>query len=101
MAAQGEPFVAASGQWIDEDGVRLPSGEAHACWPGQNQTLCGLPLSRARLRRFPHVPWSDAFPESGGAADEVRRVCPRCRAAAGGKRSRRAGRGWTRTFPRP
>jgi len=93
-----EPSVAASGQWTDDDGVRLPAGEAHAWWPGTNQTLCGLALSRSRLLRFPHVSWTDAFPESGGAADEVRRVCPRCRAAAG---KRRPGREWSRTSPRP
>ncbi|GAA3981268.1 hypothetical protein FOF52_03365 [Thermobifida alba] len=81
--------------------MRLPAGEARACWPGQNQTLCGLALHRSRLWRFPHVPWPDVFPESGGAADEVRRLRPKCRAAAGGKRSARRGHGWTRTFPRP
>ncbi len=94
---RGEPSVAASGEWRDEDGVRKPAGEAHAWWPGANQTVCGLALSRSRLHRFHHVPWPDAFPESGGAADEVRRVCPRCRAATG----KGQGRLWQRTSPRP
>ncbi|XVQ85607.1 hypothetical protein ACQP2K_43620 [Microbispora siamensis] len=94
---RGEPSVAASGEWRDEDGARKPAGEAHAWWPGTNQTVCGLALSRSRLHRFHHVSWPDAFPESGGAADEVRRVCPRCRAATGKGRRRL----WQRTSPRP
>ncbi|MDA8371595.1 MAG: hypothetical protein M0026_17265 [Nocardiopsaceae bacterium] len=77
----------------------MPAGEAHAWWPGQNQTLCGLALSRSRLQRFQHIPWTDAFPESGGAADAVRRVCPKCRAATTGKGHSR--RRWSRTLPRP
>lgn len=98
MAVRAEPSVAASGEWVDPDGVRLPAGEVHAWRPGHNQTLCGLALSRSRLRRFAHVAWPDVFPESGGAADAVRRVCPRCQAAAG---HRRRGRRWQRTSPRP
>ncbi|GAA2845065.1 hypothetical protein GCM10010517_01390 [Streptosporangium fragile] len=101
MPGRGEPSVAASGEWMDDDGVRLPAGEVHAWWPGTNQTLCGLALSRSRLRRFHHVAWTDTFPESGGAADEVRRVCPRCRAAAGGGSGRGWSKGWRRTSPRP
>ncbi|MEU8193125.1 hypothetical protein AB0C10_05010 [Microbispora amethystogenes] len=92
--ARGEPSVAASGEWRDEDGVRKPAGEAHAWWPGTNQTVCGLALSRSRLH---HMPWPDSFPESGGAADEVRRACPRYRAATGKAR----GRLWQRTSPWP
>ncbi|GGQ30018.1 hypothetical protein [Streptosporangium pseudovulgare] len=98
MAARGDPSVAASDEWVDENGVRMPAGDAHAWWQGTNQTLCGLALSRSRLRRFAHVPWPDAFPETGGAAEEIRRVCPKCRAASGHGRS---GRSWTRTDPRP
>jgi hypothetical protein len=90
--------VAASSEWTDEDGVRLPGGEVHAWEPGMNQTLCGLALSKSALRRFSHVAWSDVQPESGGAADEVRRVCPRCQAATRGSRS---GRSWERRSPRP
>ncbi|GGS79849.1 hypothetical protein GCM10010156_43290 [Planobispora rosea] len=102
MPVKGEPSVAASGEWIDDDGVRMPAGEVHAWRPGTNQTLCGLALSRSHLRRFHHVPWTDTFPESGGAADEVRRVCPRCQAAAGRGRSGRGwSKGWTRISPRP
>lgn len=97
MARAHGPAVAASGSWVDDDGVRLPAGEVHGWLPGTNQTLCGLPLHRARLLRFPHVAWADAQPASGGAADEVRRVCARCVAAAGGRQRR----SWTRVAPRP
>jgi hypothetical protein len=90
--------VAASGSWVDEDGVRRPAGEVHGWQPGRNQTLCGLALSRSRLTRFPHVDWIDAQPESGGHADEVREVCPRCAAALGRRRDTRP---WTRRDPRP
>lgn len=73
--------VAASSTWTDPDGVRRPAGDVHAWLPGTNQTVCGLPLARASLARFPHVAWADALPERGRHADEVRHVCPRCRAA--------------------
>lgn len=82
-----------------DDGSRLPTGEVHAWRPGANQTVCGLALSRSRLQRFPHIDWSDTRPESGGAADFVQRVCPRCAAATGNRR--RSGRPWTRRNPRP
>ncbi|MGN6600103.1 MAG: hypothetical protein ACTHMW_12605 [Actinomycetes bacterium] len=91
--------VAASGSWTDPDGVRLPAGEVHAWVPGHNQTVCGLALSRSRLARFPHVLWEDVFPESGGAADEVSWVCPRCPAGSGGPREKE--RAWRRVSPRP
>jgi hypothetical protein len=78
--------VAASGSWVDPDGIRRPAGEAHAWLPGTNQTLCGLALSRSHLDRFAHVEWADVRPESGRHADEVRRVCPRCDAATGRRR---------------
>ncbi|MEU6724706.1 hypothetical protein ABZ917_13430 [Nonomuraea wenchangensis] len=98
---RGEPSVAASGQWRDDDGVRMPAGEAHAWQPGTNQTLCGLQLSRARLLRFHHVRWPEVFPESGGAAEEISEVCRKC-VAASGRRSHRGWSGsWTRTSPRP
>ncbi|WP_461021343.1 hypothetical protein [Thalassiella azotivora] len=90
--------VAATGTWTDPDGVRLPSGEVHGWRPGTNQTLCGLSLHRSRLTRFPHVVLDDTDPASGGAADAVRRVCPRCLAAAG---RGRGGRRWQRRDPRP
>ena len=90
--------VAASGSWRDEDGLRLPSGEVHAWEPGQNQTVCGLSISRSGLVRFSHLSWADVQPESGGAADQVRAVCPRCAAANGARRDERR---WTRTAPRP
>lgn len=91
--------VAASSTWTDPDGVRLPAGEVHAWAPGTNQTLCGLPLSRARLSRFPHIGWGDVDPATGGAADAVSAVCARCTAATTPRRAR--GRRWTRTDPRP
>lgn len=97
MRVRNEPSVAASGAWHDDLGIAKPAGEAHAWYPGANQTMCGLALSRSRLHRFPHVTWTDVFPESGGAAEEVRLVCPRCLAASG----RRLTRNWTRTAPRP
>lgn len=99
MPKRRTPSVAASSQWVDDDGVRMPGGEVHAWEPGTNQTLCGLALSRSLLRRFPHVPWPEADPATGGAADDVRLVCRRCRAAAGGGRDKQ--RRWTRTNPRP
>jgi hypothetical protein len=43
------------------------------------------------------VRWADVQPESGRYADAVQEVCPRCRAAQGGRRDER---GWTRTNPR-
>jgi hypothetical protein len=90
--------VAASGTWLDPEGVRRPAGEIHGWDPGMNQTWCGLPLSRSRLSRFPHVSWADAQPATGGHADAVRWVCPRCAAATG---ARRDSKPWKRTDPRP
>ncbi len=90
--------VAASDTWVDPDGFRAPAGAVHAWVPGLNQTVCGLPLSRARLNRFSHVKWDDVQPESGGHADAVRFVCPACTAATRRSRDRRS---WRRTDPRP
>ncbi|GAA3084834.1 hypothetical protein GCM10010485_23690 [Streptosporangium carneum] len=101
MPARGEPSVAASRQWRDQNGVRMPSGEAHAWYPGTNQTLCGLAISRSKLLRFSHVRWPDAFPESGGAAEEVNEVCEKCVAASGRRSHRGWSRAWTRSSPRP
>ncbi|MBB0243894.1 hypothetical protein FNQ90_07190 [Streptomyces alkaliphilus] len=93
--------VAASGAWRDEeDGHRLPSGEAHAWEPGRNETVCGLSLARSGLVRLAGVPWADALPGSGGAADRVHRVCPRC-ASVAGRRGPDARPRWRRTNPRP
>jgi hypothetical protein len=100
MGSPTGPSVAASSRWVDPDGVRLPAGEVHGWTPGTNQTLCGLSLARSALQRFPHVRWSDTFPESGRYADRVSRVCPRCEAAVGGRRTGRRAP-WTRTHPRP
>ncbi|MGV9994799.1 hypothetical protein [Streptomyces sp. NPDC003374] len=102
MARRKQYAVAASGQWTDEeDGRRrLPAGEVHAWEPGTNQTVCGLSLSRSQLVRFSHVAWTDTFPESGGAADRVRRVCPRC-ASVAGRRGSDARPRRQRTDPRP
>ncbi len=90
--------VASTGTWVDEDDVRHPAGEVHGWQPGRNSTVCGLQLSRSQLRTFADVRWPDVQPDSGGRADAVQAVCPRC-AAAGGRRSKQ--RGWTRTDPRP
>ncbi|POX38179.1 hypothetical protein C3486_24480 [Streptomyces sp. Ru73] len=102
MARAKRYAVAASGQWTDEeDGRRrLPAGEVHAWEQGLNQTVCGLSLSRSQLGRFPHVGWPDILPESGGAADRVQRVCPRC-ASVAGRRGGDARPRWHRTRPRP
>ena len=91
--------VAATDDRLDEDLVRLPAGEVHGWYRGQNSTVCGLSLSRSRLRTFPGLVWGDVQPESGGAADHVQVVCPRCRAGVEGRTSKR--RGWTRDSPRP
>jgi hypothetical protein len=90
--------VAASGRTVDEDGVRAPAGEVHAWSPGTNQTVCGLSLHRSRLSAYPHVLFSDVYAVTGGLADGVARVCPRCAAAATGSRDQRR---WTRRDPRP
>ena len=95
--------VAASVRWWwgdEEGGRRLPAGEVHAWEPGANQTVCGLSPHRSRLTRFAGVSWSDVQPESGGAADAVRRVCPRCTAAAT-RRAPGTRRNWHRIDPRP
>jgi hypothetical protein len=89
--------VAASSEVINEEGVRRPAGDAHAWAPGTNQSLCGLSLNRSQLRRFPHVGWSEVYAVTGGYADGVQRVCPRCAAAVGDSRDRR----WVRHNPRP
>ncbi|WP_353902541.1 hypothetical protein ABUL04_26270 [Micromonospora harpali] len=67
MRISSAPAVAASSEETGPDGVRRPGGEAHAWLPGQNQTLCGLPLSRTRLRRFPHVRFDEPPPLSGAS----------------------------------
>jgi hypothetical protein len=90
--------VAASGEWVDAEGVRQPAGEVHGWVPGTNQTVCGLALSRSRLRRFPHVHWEYATTDVLTEADRVGWVCPRCAAAGGERRGRRS---WTRVNPRP
>jgi len=87
--------VAASSQWTDDTGVRQPGGEVHAWLPGQNQTLCGLALSRSALRRFPHVPFDFGATDVLTAADRIGWICPRCQAATR-ERPRR-----DRTFRRP
>jgi hypothetical protein len=89
--------VAASSEWVGDDGVRQPGGEVHAWLPGTNQTVCGLALKRSRLRRFPHVPFDFRATDVVTAADQVRHICPRCVAAT----TRRGERPWTRHAPRP
>jgi hypothetical protein len=89
--------VAATDEWTDPDGFRMPAGAVHAWRQGTNQTFCGLQLSRSGLRRFPHVDWADVQPATGRDADQVREVCPRCAAAMGARRDERR---WRRTNPR-
>ncbi len=91
--------VAATDDALDEDLVGLPAGEVHGWWRGQNETVCGLSLSRSRLRTFPGLVWGDVQPASGGSAELVQVVCPRCRAALEGRTCER--RSWTRERPRP
>ncbi|GAA0901607.1 hypothetical protein GCM10009557_77580 [Virgisporangium ochraceum] len=87
--------MAASGVWIDDSGQRQPGGEAHAWFPGQNQTACGRPLNRARLYGLAHVPFDYRRTDHLDAADRIGWICPRC-VAATTPRPRR-----TRTFHRP
>jgi hypothetical protein len=86
------PAVAASSSWCDDEGTRLPAGDVHAWWPRQNQTLCGVPLSRARLDRFPHVLWVDALWINDTADAPVMAMCGRCAAAARPRRTARLDR---------
>jgi hypothetical protein len=104
IAPTGTPLpmtssVAATDDELDEDLVRLPAGEVHGWYRGQNSTVCGLSLHRSRLRTFPGLTWADVQPASGGAADFVQAVCARCRAGVEGRTSKR--RSWTREGPRP
>ena len=55
MKVMATRSVAASDEIIDEDGIRRPAGDVHAWVPGTNQSVCGLALSRSRLRRYPPV----------------------------------------------
>jgi hypothetical protein len=87
--------VVASGVWTDESGVRQPAGEVHAWRPGHNQTVCGLPLHRAGLSRFPHLPFDYRSSDVLTEADRVGRICPRCVAATAGRPRR------NRVFRRP
>lgn len=99
MKPPRDAAVAASGSWRDpDDRYRSPAGTVHAWLRGTNQTLCGLPLSRAGLMRFPHISWADVQPATGRDADRVAEVCPRCAAGMGQRRDERP---WQRTNPRP
>lgn len=100
MRISSSPAVAASSEGAGPDGVREPAGEVHAWLPGQNQTVCGLPLSRTRLRRFPHVRFEYASTDVLTEADPVGRICPRCLAASQGRR-RGGQKNWVRHSPRP
>lgn len=97
-SAKRDVAVAASGRGADpEDGTGLPAGEVHGWWHGQGETTCGLSMSRSQLVRFPALRWVDVQPESGGHADLVQVVCPRCAAALGPAGPTT----WHRTSPRP
>lgn len=56
-AAKRSAAVAASGAGEDPDGGRLPAGEVHGWWLGQNETVCDLSVHRSRLVRFPALRW--------------------------------------------
>lgn len=99
MRMSSTPAVAASSEVAGADGVRRPGGEVHAWLPGQNQTVCGLQLSRTRLRRFPHVPFDYASTDQLTEADSEGFICPRCLAATQGRR--RQEKSWVRQSPRP
>ena len=99
MKTPTDAAVAASGIWTDpDDRYRSPAGIVHAWLPGTNQTLCGVPLSKAGLMRFPHIQWADVQPATGRDADQVQEVCPRCAAGMG---RRRDDKPWRRDNPRP
>jgi hypothetical protein len=93
---KGAATAASSTAW-GTDGVRIPAGEVHAWLSGQNQTVCGLALSRTRLIRFPHVPFDFRASDVLTAEDDIGYLCPRCVAAT----TRRDERGWRRVSPRP
>ncbi|MEV4479858.1 hypothetical protein AB0K04_12615 [Micromonospora coxensis] len=99
MRMTSTPAVAASSEETGPDGVREPGGEVHAWQPGQNSTVCGLQLSRTRLRRFPHVRFDYTSTDVLTEADPVGFVCPRCLAATQGRR--RQEKSWVRQSPRP
>ncbi|MEU8388564.1 hypothetical protein [Micromonospora sp. NPDC048843] len=101
MGSSRLPAVAASGEEVGRDGVRQPRGEVHAWLPGQNQTVCGLALSRTRLRRFPHVRFDYSGTDVLTVADAVGWICPRCLAATAGNRRGKEKHGWVRESPRP
>jgi hypothetical protein len=99
MKPPSDAAVAASGSWTDpDDRYRSPTGVVHAWLPKTNQTLCGIPLKKAGLIRFPHIQWADVQPATGRDADQVQEVCPRCAAGMGQRRDERP---WRRTNPRP
>jgi hypothetical protein len=98
MAGRTSAATAATDTWTDPDGYRTPAGEVHAWLPRTNQTLCGVPLARAGLARFAGVPFEEAQPATGNAADRVTSVCRRCLAATGHRRDEKP---WRRTNPRP
>jgi hypothetical protein len=97
MVKRADPAVAASAQWVDEEGIREPGGDVHAWHRGTNQTLCGLSLYRTGLSRFPHVLWIDAR-WLADTTDRLIVACHRCAGAVGGRRDERR---WTRKDPRP
>ena len=91
--------VAASGEVRGPEGVREPAGALHAWIPGTNQTLCGVPLHRAGLRRFSHETWEYHSTDVLTPADRIGWLCPDCLAAAGPRR--RDARRWQRHNARP
>lgn len=84
--------VAASGEYVDQDGVRAPWGDMHGWQRGRNETLCGVSVKRAELRPFPHRLWADAIwtVESSGGHERTGRLCPGCLAAVRRKKPRQS-----------
>ena len=54
--------------------------------PARTRPVCGLALSRTRLRRFPHVRFDYSGTDVLTEADAVGWICPRCLAATAGRR---------------
>jgi hypothetical protein len=97
MARVKNAATAASSEAVGPDGIRGPAGDVHAWLAGTNQTVCGLALSRTRLRRFPHVAFDFRGTDALTAEDAIGHICPRCVAAT----TARDTRPWKRVSPRP
>jgi len=84
--------VAASGEHVDRGGTRAPRGDLHGWQRRRSETLCGLPVRRARLRAFPDLPWAEAVWTAESTGSRATRLCPRCLAALRSDRPRQSRR---------